>query len=82
MMVLSGKNVQKTKKCAHIRALIQPLSEGNEDKMTTEQKAVNDILTTLSDDTDELRDDTDDPYVVYIQLPTDDSDEQSDVKDD
>ena len=50
--------------------------------MTTEQKAVNDILTTLRDDTDELCDDTDDPYVVYILLPTDDSDEQSDDKDD
>ena len=49
--------------------------------MTTEQKAVNDILTTLRDGTDELRDDTDDPYVVYIRLPTDDSDEQSDDKD-
>ena len=61
---------------------MKALSEGTEDKMTTEQKAVNDILTTLSDDTDKLRDDTDDPYVVYIRLPTDDSDEQSDVKDD
>ena len=50
--------------------------------MTTEQKAVNDILTTRSDDTDELRDDTDDPYVVYIQQTTDDSDEQINVKDD
>ena len=57
------------------------LSDGTEDKMTTELKAVNDILTTLRDDTDKLCDDTDDPYVVHIRLPTDDSDEQSDDKD-
>ena len=50
--------------------------------MTTQVKAVDDILTTLHDDTDDLLDDTDDPYVVYIRLPTDDSDEQSDVKHD
>jgi hypothetical protein len=30
--------------------------------MTTQVKAVDDILTTLHDDTDELLDDTDDPY--------------------
>ena len=57
------------------------LSDGTEDKMTTELKAVNNILTTLRDDTDELCDDTDDPYMVHIRLPTDDSDKQSDDKD-
>ncbi len=30
--------------------------------MTTQVKAVDDIFTTLHDDTDELLDDTDDPY--------------------
>ena len=50
--------------------------------MMTELKAVNDILTTLHDETDDILDDTYDRYVVNIRLPTDDSDKQSDDKDD
>ena len=50
--------------------------------MMTELKAVNDILMTLCDDTDDILDNTDDRYVVNIRLPTDDRDEQSDNKDD
>ena len=54
--------------------------------MTTQVKAVDDILTTLHDDTDDLLDDTDDPfdktYVNALMIANDDSDDSDEQSED